>query len=281
MISNEALAVTCGLGSAVTWGAGDFTGGFASRKGNILGIILISQFVGGVILASIALLISETIPPFESILYGGLAGIFGILGLIALYKGLALGRMGIVAPLSAVLTALMPIGYTAIHEGIPTITQSLGFVCFMVAVWLLSSAKAEFRMTRNEFFLSFAAGLGFGFFFIFIDKANDLAIFWPLVGARFASVSLLFLFILMMGKPAKPLNGQWILVLITGVLDAAGNGLFSIAAHLGRLDIAAVLGSLYPAATVILAWFFLKERLGLRQWVGIGVAFLALTLISV
>ena len=98
MISNEALAVTCGLGSAVTWGAGDFSGGFASRKGNILGVILISQFVGGVILASIALLISETIPPFESIFYGGLAGIFGILGLIALYKGLALGRMGIVAP---------------------------------------------------------------------------------------------------------------------------------------------------------------------------------------
>lgn len=161
------------------------------------------------------------------------------------------------------------------------ITQSLGFVCFMVAVRMLSSAKAEFRMTRNEFFLSFAAGLGFGFFFIFIDKANDLAIFWPLVGARFASVSLLLFFISMIGKPTRPLRGQWILIGITGVLDAAGNALFSLAAHLGRLDVAAVLGSLYPAATVILAWFFLKERLRRQQWAGIAVAFLALILISV
>ena len=146
---------------------------------------------------------------------------------------------------------------------------------------MLSSAKAEFRMTRNEFFLSFAAGLGFGFFFIFIDKANDLAIFWPLVGARFASVSLLLFFISMIGKPTRPLRGQWILIGITGVLDAAGNALFSLAAHLGRLDVAAVLGSLYPAATVILAWFFLKERLRRQQWAGIAVAFLALILISV
>ena len=83
------------------------------------------------------------------------------------------------------------------------------------------------------------------------------------------------------GKTATPLTGQWILIGITGVLDAAGNAFFSLAAHLGRLDISAVLGSLYPAATVILAWFFLKERLRRQQWAGIGVAFLALILISV
>ncbi len=281
MISNEALAVTCGLGSAVTWGAGDFSGGFASRKGNLLWVILISQFIGGVILTGMALFISEAMPPVASLIYGALAGIFGNLGLISLYRGLAQGRMGIVAPLSAVLTALVPIGYTALYKGLPSITQAMGFACFMVAVWLLSSAEAGFRMTRNEFFLSFAAGLGFGLFFIFIDQANDVAIFWPLVGARTASVSLLLFFILIGGKTATPLTGQWILIGITGVLDAAGNAFFSMAAHLGRLDISAVLGSLYPAATVILAWFFLKERLRRQQWAGVAVTFLALFLISI
>ncbi len=208
--------------------AGDFSGGFASRKGNLLGVILISQFICGMILAGIALFISETIPPGESLIYGALAGIFGNIGLISLYRGLAQGRMGIVAPLSAVLTALVPIGFTALYKGLPSITQALGFACFMVAVWLLSSAEAGFRMSRNEFFLSFAAGLGFGLFFIFIDQANDLAVFWPLVGARVASVSLLLFFILMRGKTAMPLTGQWILIGITGILDAAGNAFFSL-----------------------------------------------------
>ena len=122
--------------------------------------------------------------------------------------------------------------------------------------------------------------LGLDFFFIFIDQANDLAILWPLVGARFASVSLLLFFIFLAGKPARPLNGQWILIGITGVMDAAGNAFFSMAAHLGRLDVSAVLGSLYPAATIMLAWFFLKERLRRQQWAGVGLAFAALILIS-
>jgi len=281
MISTETLAITFGLGSAVAWGAGDFSGGYASRKGNLLGVILISQFLGGALLATMAMLFSETIPPSTHLFYGFLAGIFGNLGLVALYKGLAQGRMGIVAPLSAVLTALVPIGYSALYEGLPTITQLLGFGFFMIAVWLLSSSGAGIRMSLSEFLLSLVAGLGFGFFFIFIDRANDLSIFWPLVGARFASVSILLLIILIGGKSAKPLPGQLIFIGITGVLEAAGNAFFSIASHLGRLDISAVLGSLYPAATVMLAWFFLKERLDMKQWVGVAGAFVALILISV
>ncbi len=280
MMDTEMLAVTLGLASAVVWGAGDFSGGYAARKGNLLGVILISQILGGVLLAVMALLFAEKIPSSTDLFYGVLAGFFGSLGLIALYRGLAQGRMGIVAPLSAVLTALVPIGYAAFYEGLPTITQLLGFVCFMVAVWLLSSADAGLKMTVSEFVLSFIAGFGFGLFFIFIDRGNDLSIFWPLVGARFASVGVLLVMILIKGKPAKPLQGQWVFIGITGVLDATGNALFSTAAHLGRLDVSAVLGSLYPAATVMLAWFFLKERLLRQQWIGVAGAFVALILIS-
>jgi drug/metabolite transporter (DMT)-like permease len=281
MINTETLAITFGLGSAVAWGSGDFVGGMASRKGNLLGVILLSQFLGGLLLAVLGLIFSESIPPLPYLLYGGLAGVFGNIGLIALYKGLAQGRMGIVAPLSAVLTAIVPVGYSAFYSGLPSMAQLAGFICFMVAIWLLSAGDAGFKMTLNELFLSIIAGLGFGFFFILIDRANDLAIFWPLVSARLSSVSFLFLVILIAKKSARPVAGQWILIGITGVLDAAGNLFFSMAAHLGRLDISAVLGSLYPAATVFLAWFFLKERLGRKQWVGGVCAFVALILISV
>ncbi|MBF0200820.1 MAG: EamA family transporter, partial [Desulfamplus sp.] len=140
VISTETLAVTYGLGSAVAWGAGDFSGGFASRRGNVIGVILIAQFIGGLLLAAAAVIASERIPPMEHFFYGGLAGVFGALGMIFLYSGLARGRMGIVAPMSAVLTALVPIGYAAIDQGLPSLTQFSGFVFVMVAVWLLSSA---------------------------------------------------------------------------------------------------------------------------------------------
>ncbi|MDX2441159.1 MAG: EamA family transporter [Desulfobacterales bacterium] len=281
MISTETLAITFGLGSAVAWGAGDFTGGLASRKGNLLGVIFASQFIGGLLLAVLGLIFSESIPPLPYLLYGGLAGVFGNIGLIALYKGLAQGRMGIVAPLSAVLTALVPVGYSAFYSGLPSIVQIVGFICFMVSIWLLSAGDTGFKMTQNELFLSIIAGLGFGFFFILIDRANDLAIFWPLVSARLFSVSFLFFVVQITRKPTKPVAGQWKFIGITGVLDAAGNLFFSVATHLGRLDISAVLGSLYPAATVFLAWFFLKENLGRKQWVGVVGAFVALILISV
>ncbi|WP_022665222.1 DMT family transporter [Desulfospira joergensenii] len=281
MMNPETLALSYGIGSAIAWGAGDFSGGLASKKGNLLGVVLISQSIGGLLLAVAALVFSEPFPPMEHIGFGALAGMFGILGLLALYHGLAQGRMGIVAPLSAVLTALVPIGYTAFYTGLPTHVQLAGFFFFMAAVWLLSSGDAAFRMTLDELFLSVSAGLGFGLFFIFIDKANDLAVFWPLVGARIASVSFLLMIILFSGKRGVPVRGQWSFILITGILDATGNCLFSLAAQLGRLDIAAVLGSLYPASTVMLAWFFLREKLRRQQWIGVASAFIALVLISV
>lgn len=281
MISSETLAVTCGLGSAVAWGAGDFSGGFASRRGNLLGVILISQILGGMLLTAMALLTSEVIPSGTSLINGLMAGFCGCMGLTIFYWGLSSGRMGIVAPLSAVLTALVPIFYASFFQGMPPLGQVTGFFLVLVSVWLLSSAEGDMKMSRMEFGVALGAGLGFGLFFIFIDRANEYAIFWPLVAARVASVSLLIGMVLVQGKSARPLQGQWVFIVLCGILDAGGNAFFSISAHLGRLDVAAVLGSLYPASTVGLAWFVLKERLGRRQWAGVVVAFVALIFISV
>jgi uncharacterized membrane protein len=280
MISTDTLAISCGIGSAMAWGAGDFSGGMASRKGNVLKVVLYSQIIGGLFLLGMAFWVAETMPPVSHLVYGAFAGVFGNIGLIALYLGLSTGRMGMVAPLSAVLTALVPIGYTAFYAGLPSMVQFAGFACFMIAVWLLCSADTGFRLTGRELLLSCAAGLGFGLFFIFIDKANDLAILWPLVGARAASVGFLFTVVVVVKKPGTPVTGPWGFITITGVLDALGNLLFSTAAHLGRLDVSAVLASLYPAATVLLAWLVLREKLRRRQWVGVGAALIALGLIS-
>jgi drug/metabolite transporter (DMT)-like permease len=281
MISTETLAIACGIGSAAAWGAGDFSGGMASRKGNVMKVVLYSQFLGGLFLLGMAVFSGESMPPVRHLVYGAVAGVFGNIGLLALYRGLSTGRMGIVAPLSAVLTALVPIGYTAFFTGLPSVTRFAGFLCFMIAVWLLSSADTGFRMTGRELLLSCVAGAGFGLFFIFIDKANDLAIFWPLVWARVASVVFLSTAIMVAVKPGTPMKGQWGFIVMAGVLDALGNLLFSTAAHLGRLDVSAVLSSLYPAATVLLAWLFLREKLKRRQWMGVGAAFIALGLISI
>lgn len=281
MMTTETLAMACGIGSAAAWGAGDFSGGMASRKGNVFMVVLVSQFIGGLFLLAMAVFSGEAMPPLRHLVFGAFAGVFGNIGLLALYRGLSTGRMGMVAPLSAVLTALVPIGYTAFFTGLPTMPRFAGFLFFMVAVWLLSSADAGFRLTGRELVLSCLAGAGFGLFFIFIDKANDLAIFWPLVWARVASVVFLSFVMLVAAKPKAPVTGQWIFIVMAGVLDALGNLLFSAAAYLGRLDVAAVLSSLYPAATVLLAWVVLRETLKRRQWMGVVAAFIALGLISI
>lgn len=278
MIS-ETAAVTYGIASAAAWGAADFNGGLASRKGPLMGVVISCQVIGGLFLLTAALVSREPVPPLSHLVYGGLAGIFGVSGLFALYRGLSRGRMGIVAPLSAVLTALVPVGYTMLRIGLPGTAQVTGFIFFAVAVWLLSSGDTTFKLTFSELFLSILAGLGFGMFFIFIDKSNEYAVFWPLVSARFASICLVLVVILIKDRPAMPVSGQWIFVTLSGILDACGNLLFSMAAQAGRLDIAAVTSSLYPAATVFLAFIFLKERLRPIQWTGVGAAFISILLL--
>ena len=286
MISSDTAAVLYGIASAVTWGAADFNGGLASRKGELTKVVASAQLIGFIFLVFAAILSREALPPVRDLCCGALAGIIGILGLLALYRGMSLGRMGIVAPLSAVLSALVPVGYTMLFIGLPTVSQFTGFAFFTVAVWLLCSGDAKLKMTMQELLLSILAGGGFGLFFILLDLANDQAVFWPLVSARIASVLLMLTVIRFKGskRVAEPAPGRsaglWIFIVLCGVLDAGGNCLFSMAAQTGRLDIAAVLSSLYPAATVLLALIFLKEKLQPVQWMGVSFALVSLVLIA-
>jgi drug/metabolite transporter (DMT)-like permease len=268
MINPETVAVTCGLCSALAWGAGDFAGGFASRRGNVLSVVLFSQVIGGILLVCLATAFARSMPPARHLLFGGLAGIFGVLGLTGLYKGLAQGRMGLVAPLSAVVTALVPMAFSLIVEGFPGWLRMTGFGVAMAAVWLLSSPGDKSKIEPGELRLSILAGLGFGLFFIFMDQASSQSVLWPLVAARAGAIGLMFTFLATTRQLAQPPRGQFTFIALAGILDTAGNAAFGMAAHLGRLDIAAILASLYPASTVLLAWLVLREGLGRRQWVG-------------
>lgn len=280
MISSEILAITYGLSSAVIWGAGDFSGGFATKRNNVYSVIIGSQLVGGTLLIGLALFLTEKIPSLDNLLWGGIAGISGAVGLVALYNGLAYGRMGIVAPVSAVVTAALPVIVGLFREGLPAFSQLLGFGIAIISVWFLSRSGDNAKIQMRELYLPVMAGLGFGLFFILIDRVSENAILWPLAAARIASISLMSIFITVRQQGEMPTRNHLPIIALVGIFDTGGNTFFALATRVGRLDISAVLGSLYPAATILLAWLILKERLMPQQWVGVIAALGALILIA-
>lgn len=279
-MSPEALATLLGLGAAVAWGSGDFSGGLASKRAAAYSVIFVSQIIGIAFLALLALVFGESLPPMGDLLLGGVAGLAAMVGLLGLYTGLAQGRMGIVAPLTAVLAATVPIIFSAVTEGAPPVTRLGGFGLALGAVWLLSGAGRRDTTDLLELAYALMAGLGFALFFILIDQVNEVAIFWPLAVARLSSVAFLAVFIRTRGRWQAIPRRQLALVAVAGILDAVGNALFALAARYGRLDLAVVLSSLYPVATVLLAQLVLKERLGRLQWLGVLLAVLALPLVT-
>lgn len=280
IINTETLAITFGLGSAIAWGAGDFSGGIATRRTHVFQVILYSHIIGGAGILALAIGFNEPVPSLSAFFIGAVAGIAGLLGVIALYLGLSRGRMGIVAPVSAVVTAIVPMIYAFLNEGLPSGIQLFGIGVALVSVWFLTCSKETRVGSFDEFILPILAGLGFGLFFIFIDYAVTQSVFWPLVGARTATIALMGVTVLLCGKVRLPNKVQILHIVLAGIFDTAGNAFFALATQLGRLDIAAVLGALYPAATVLLAWLILKERLRRLQWCGVGIALFALVLIA-
>lgn len=277
----ELTAALFGLASAAFWGAGDFAGGVAAKRTGVYLVVLLSHIVG---LAGLLLLIGffdEPLPGLNVLLVGVFAGIAGAVGVAALYTGLAQGQMGVVAPLTAVVTAVVPVLFSLFLEGLPRVSQLLGFALALTAVWLISGGGGGLaRLRWGDLRLPVIAGLGFGLFFVAIDRVSDQAILWPLVGARSASILMMFFLALITRQIKRPAVGQLGLILLVGFSDTAGNAFFALATSLGRLDIAAVLGSLYPAATILLARFFLDEQLNRRQWIGLAAALLAVILIT-
>jgi drug/metabolite transporter (DMT)-like permease len=280
LINQEMIAILYGLASAVSWGTGDFSGGFAVKTSSVYGVLLIVYIIGFVLLSICALLLGRPVPDFYSLLLGAAAGISSFLGLAALYKSLADGKMGIVAPLTAVIAAVLPVFFGILLEGAPSRLQVMGFVIAFAAIWLLSAPEKFQRLKWRKLGLPAAAGLCFGLTFILIDQAAKQAVLWPLAAARCTGIAALIVLIAIFRSGSLPPKNKYPVACLAGIFDTAGTTLYALAAHTGRLDISAVLASMYPAATVMLAWLILKERLSRRQWSGVAAALIALALIA-
>lgn len=274
------LSVIYGLISALTWGAGDFSGGMAVKRSNPYGVVIVAHVVSLFLLIALALGFGEPIPPVKDWILGGLAGICGGVGLTLLYRALASGQMSVAAPISALVAAALPVLIGFFADGLVGWVTLAGFALALVAVWLVSGGM-EIAFDLQSFLLPVIAGISFGAFFVLIGFASDVSILWPLVAVRIISISSLFLYVTITKQDWIPAQESLVPVLASSVLDTAGNAFYALSAQTGRMDVAAVLGSLYPGSTVILAWFVLKEKISRVQMLGIAVALIAIVLITV
>ena len=210
-----------------------------------------------------------------------MAGVTGLIGLAALYKGLASGQMGIVAPLAAVTTATLPVLWGMFLEGFPSSMQITGFVVAFTAIWLLSVPEKSQKIQLRQISLPITAGIFLGLSLILIDQAAEQTVLWSLVATRITGIAILIVLLLIFRKGSMPPKRNYPIVCLAGIFDTGGYTFYALAARTGRLDTAAVLASMYPAATVLLAWLLLKERLSRRQWIGVIAALAAIIMIAV
>lgn len=278
----ETLAIIIiGFASALSWGAGDFVGGCATRRTSAYYVVLVTQIMGIVIFPILAFVFSESLPPLNNLMWGAFAGFFGAAGLIALYVGLAKGKMSIVAPTAAVISVIIPVIYSALNEGIPSILKIAGFVFAFIGIWFIVSMNVGSNLKVKDLGCPLLAGILFGLFFISIDNFSATAIYWPLTVSRIIALIMITGFIMLTKTVSKTTFDVILIVILAGLFNTGGAILFALASQAGRLDVATILSSLSPAVTVLLACILLKEQLALRQWAGVIAALIAIILISI
>jgi drug/metabolite transporter (DMT)-like permease len=290
-IHNNALIA---LAAAASWGGGDFSGGMAvkSAGGEMVGalrVVILAHAASLLVLLGI-LSVSHAPWPQGAVLAWGLAGGgAAAFSLMAFYIALSRGAMGAAAAVSGLLAAAIPALVSSWMEGTPTALRIAGFVLAAAAIWLIAVGPAADTARRNiTMALAIAAGLGFGFYFVALRMENSLGVIEPLAICRSAGLVACLLLLAVLPKRGLTQGGSWRLnrtavlwAMGVAVLDTGGNLLFVAATRVGRLDVAAVLASLYPAGTILLAGWFLKERPTKQQFLGMGVALAAVVMITV
>jgi len=277
------LSIFFGLMSALVWGSADFAGGLASRRSSAFRVVLIAEVIGLFILVTVVVLLKEPFFGWVSWLWCASAGAIGSLGLVLLYRALAEGKMSLAVPVSALMAALLPAVVGSFIEGIPGWPTFVGFGLALVAIWFISKPPAgavQAGFNLAGLWLPMLAGVGFGLYFILIHQGNQSSVIWPLVSSRSGGSLILLLFLFASRQDWKPGRAAMPLIFLNAILDIGGNTFYILSDQFGRMDVAAVISSLYPAATIGLAWLVLKERIVSTQWIGIVSALAALLFIS-
>lgn len=274
-----------GLLAAIGWGAADFTGGLASRKTGVLRAIFFGEIIGLISVILLSLMEGPPAPPLRVWILTAIGGAVGTFGLILLYQAMTTGLMSVATPVSALLAAVLPVIVGAATEGFPSRWTFIGFAFALAAVWMISQGEdgvTDILSHISDLKLPLLAGIGFGTYFVLMNLATqETSLFWPMVGSRSGGLLILIVFMLIRREPLTVTRGAWGVIFLNGVLDIVGNGFYILAGQIGRMDVSAVLGALYPGATVVLAWIFLRERLSRNQWIGIGFSLAAIILMTV
>jgi drug/metabolite transporter (DMT)-like permease len=276
------------IGSAVFYGAADFTGGLTTRRAGAIPVVLLSQASGLVLLALILPLLPHAAPSRTDLLWGAVAGLTGGIGVALLYRALAIGTMAVVAPTTAVCAVAIPVVASVLLGERPVPLAIAGILLGIVSIVLVSRQTVA-RPERHEspsarrhpsgIGTALASGVAIGFFFLSLAQAEATAGMWPIVVARLVSVSL-FGAVAIAGQHSIRMPATVAaLVIVAGVVDMLANVLYLVAAWQGPLSIVVTLSSLYPASTVLLARVVLGERLNSWQITGVGCALAAIVLI--
>jgi drug/metabolite transporter (DMT)-like permease len=278
------LTIIYGLSSALAWGGADFCGGLASRRGKAYQAVLFGEGIGLAILLVIAWASGEKPLAWTSWLLCTVAGSMGVIGLLLFFQSMVKGQMSVAAPVSALTAALLPVIVGSIMDGFPGWLTFAGFGLALAAIWFISQPDGgpkTVRMRLTDLSLPLIAGLGFGVYLILFERGSQNNLFWPMVASRLAGTVTMIIYTLSTRQPFLPPRGSWPLITLNGILDITGNGLYILAGQAGRMDMAAVLVSLYPGSTVLLAGLFLHERLNRSQLVGILAALAAIVLMTI
>lgn len=277
------MAVFLGVLVALSYGAGDFLGGLGTRAQAVTTVVAASQ-ASALVLLLVGVPLEGSPLTEADLALGGLAGGIGVVGILLLYQGLATGRMGVVAPVTAVGAAVVPLVVGLATGERPAVLALVGALVALGAVGLVAGGQDEGvtgpAPKRSPLLLALGAGTAFGFVFVILGATDDSSGFWPLLGGRLVSVSLVCLWLVRSRTPFLPRPGTRLVVVGAGLLDVTANGLYLLAVREGLLSLVAVLSSLYPAATVVLARVVLHERLQPAQLAGLGLGLAGVTLIA-
>ncbi|MEX0834031.1 MAG: DMT family transporter [Actinomycetota bacterium] len=279
------------LAAAAMWGAGDFMGGIAARLWSAFRVAFVGQLIGlALVVAALPFLPGEAIR--ADLLWGAAAGVFGGLGALFLYRGLAEGQMNVVAPITAVTAAVLPAGAGLALGETPEPAASAGVALAIGAVALLGmqqhphsedeAAPTGRILSPRGLGTALVAGIGFGLFFTLIAQTSVESGLWPLLSNRLVSCTILGAILVVWSlrrNSPEGKGGAW-LATASGTLDMTANVAYLLAAQRGSLALVAVLASLYPAGTVLLSRFVLKEPLGKLHAAGLVLALIAIVLIT-
>lgn len=282
------MAFLLAIGSAVLYGAADFTGGLVTRRAGTIPVVILSQASGMVLLGLILPLLPDASPSRPDLLWGALAGLTGGIGVALLYRALAIGVMAVVAPTTAVCAVTIPVVVSVLLGERPGPLAVVGMALGIGSIVLVSQQNAPEQSGSNHASgvtrrsgvgTALASGVLIGFFFLTLAQTGSDAGMWPILVARLVSVTLFGTVAVARGLSIRMPGRMAMLALVCGVIDMAANALYLLAARQGPLSIVVTLSSLYPASTVLLARMVLGERLNLLQSFGVLCALAAVGLI--